>query len=160
MGDIMAGKDGGYSKDEKGNYLPKSNKRSSFETNRDSPYFKGDYAKKDYKTSQISKKSWWGDTKYESKKFEGDTDGSRFQTASKLGEKGAQESGTAAKLPGKYKTANYATNSASETGSKRLDHTSDAETDFRRKVYTAPSVIDWREQRGMSLGETKSMLGR
>ncbi len=160
MGDTMSGRDGGYSKDPEGNFVPSSKKRSSFEHNRDSKYFKGDYAKKDFKTNDYSKKSWWGDTQYESKKYEGDTDGSRFQTSSKFQGAGAREANTAADLPGNYKTGNYATSSAREATSRRIDKPSDAETDIRRRVYSAPSVVDWKEQRGMSVSDTKGFLGR
>lgn len=150
----------GYKQDQEGNWLPQNDKRSSFETNRESKYFNSEFTKKDFKTKDYSKKSWWGDTKYETKKFEGDTDGSRFQTASKFQNQGAREANTNAKLPGAYQTSDYATSSAREGTSKRMEHTSDAETDFRRKVYGAPSVIDWREQRAMSVGQTKGILGR
>ncbi|MBX3741712.1 MAG: hypothetical protein KF712_12020 [Akkermansiaceae bacterium] len=160
MNDMMAGRDGGYTKDADGNFLPTSNKRSSFEQNRDSPHFKGDYAKKNFKTNDYSKKSWWGDTQYESKKFGGDTNGSRFQTSSRFQDSGAREANTSAKLPGAYRTNQYGTSAAREAGGNRLGKPSDAETDIRRRVYTPPAVVDWREQRSMSMGETKSFLGR
>lgn len=150
----------GFTTDKDGNWVPQKDKRSSFETNRESAYFKGDYNKKEFKTKDISKKAWWGDTKYESKKFEGNTDGSRFQTASNLQGKGARESGANARLPGAYKTSDYATNSANEASGTRIDRPSDAETDIRRRVYTAPSVIDWKEQRALSVGQTNGILGR
>jgi len=160
MNDTMAGRDGGFSKDADGNFLPTSSKRSSFEMNRDSPHFKGDYAKKNFKTNDYSKKSWWGDTKHESKKFEGDTDGSRFQTASRFQGSGAREANTSAKLPGAYRTNQYGTSNAREAGGSRLSKPSDAETDIRRRVYTPPAIVGWQEQRAMSVNETKSFLGR
>lgn len=151
----------GYGTNSEGQWVAKSEKRSSFERgNRDSAYFKGDYSKKGYETKKFAKQSWWGDTKYESKSYQGDTDGSRFQTNSRLQGQGAREAGNSARLPGEYRTGDYATNSAREAGSSRLSKPSDAETDVRRRVYTPPAVIDWREQRNMSIGETKSLLGR
>jgi hypothetical protein len=153
-------RDNGYKTDADGNLVPRSNKRSSFELNRDSPHFKGDYAKKNFKTNDYSKKSWWGDTQYESKKFGGDTDGSRFQTSSRFQDSGAREANTSAKLPGAYRTNQYGTSTAREAGGSRFGKPSDAETDVRRRVYTPPAVVDWREQRSMSVGETKSFLGR
>ncbi|WAC21021.1 hypothetical protein OVA24_06445 [Luteolibacter sp. SL250] len=160
MADTIAGRDGGYTKDADGNFLPTSNKRSSFELNRDSPHFKGDYAKKNFKTNDYAKKSWWGDTQHERKKFGGDTDGSRFQTSSRFQGAGAREANTSAKLPGAYRTNQYGTSTAREAGGSRLGKPSDAETDVRRRVYTPPAVVDWKEQRSMSMGETKSFLGR
>lgn len=153
--------DNGYKQDSEGNWLPKTDRRSSFETQGDSPYFKGDYAKKDFQTKKFTKKSWWGDTQYESKKYEGDTDGSRFQTASALGGKSAREgTKSVSGMPDRYETGNYATGTAREAGAGRIDRPSDAETDFRRKVYTAPSIIDWREQRSMDMSQTRGILGR
>ena len=37
---------------------------------------------------------------------------------------------------------------------------SDAETDVRRRVFDAPDVIDWREQRPLTIQETRGILGR
>jgi len=150
----------GYKQDGEGNWLPQSDKRSSFELNRESAYFKGDYAKKQYKTGDYAKKSWWGDTKYESKRYEGKTDGSRFQTTSKFQQQGAREANTAADIPDNYKTGNYATSAAREAGSKRLGKSSDAETDVRRRVFPQPEMFDWRQQRDMSVSETKNIMGR
>jgi hypothetical protein len=151
----------GYTQSEDGSWVPKNDKRSSFETNRESAYFKGDYNKKEFKTKDVSKKSWWGNTKYESKKFEGNLDGNRFRTASNIRDQGpARETGSAARETGNYRTGNYATSTATESGATRLDRPSDAETDARRRVYTAPSVIDWREQRALSVGQTNGMLGK
>jgi hypothetical protein len=150
----------GYKQDSEGNWIPQSDKRSSFEMNRESAYFKGDYAKKQYKTQDFAKKSWWGDTKYESKQYEGNTDGSRFQTTSKFQQQGAREANTAADIPDAYKTGNYATSTAREAGSKRLGKSSDAETDVRRRVFPQPEIYDWREQRNLSVSETKGILGR
>lgn len=161
MADTMTGRDGGFSRDSEGNWVAKSKKRSSFETNRESAYFKDGYAKKEYGGKKdYSKKSWWGDTTYESKSYGGDTDGSRFQTTSRLQGQGAREAGDAANLPGNYRTGNYKTGSAREAARNNLDKPSDAETDVRRRVYPAPSVVNWGEQRSMSMQETKGILGR
>jgi hypothetical protein len=161
MADTMAGRDGGYTKDEDGSWTTSSKKRSSFETDRNSPYFKGDYAKKEYGGKKdYSKKSWWGATEYERKGYEGDTDGSRFQSTSRYQGKGARETGTAANLPGDYRTENYATGAANEAGQRHLDKPSDAETDVRRRVFPAPTVTRWNPQRAMSVEETKGILGR
>ena len=49
---------------------------------------------------------------------------------------------------------------ARETDGKRLDRPSDAETDIRRRVFQQPQIIDYRDQRKLTLQETKSFLGR
>ena len=154
-------KDNGYKQDANGAWVPKSDRRSSFESQGESAYFKGEYAKKEFKGGkEYAKKSWWGDTQYQSKAYQGDTDGSRFQTSSKFQGSQARNARKAANIPDNYQTGSYATGSAREASSKRIDRPSDAETDFRRKVYTAPSVIDWREQRAMDMSQSKSILGR
>jgi hypothetical protein len=154
-------KDNGYKQDANGNWVPKSDKRSSFESQGQSAYFKGEYAKKEFNGGkEYAKKSWWGDTQYQSKQYQGDTDGSRFQTSSKFQGTQARDARKAADIPDNYQTGSYATGSARESSGKRIEHSSDAETDFRRKVYTAPSVVDWREQRAMDVNQTKGILGR
>jgi hypothetical protein len=151
---------GGYRQDSKGNWKSNSNKRSSFESQGDSPYFKGDYGSKEYKTGEYTKKSWWGNKDYQPKQYAGNTDGSRFQQKSRLDGQGARESGSAAKLPDPYQTDAYATGSALEAGNSPIGKPSDAETDNRRKAYQQPDVIDWREQRAMTLQQSKGILGR
>jgi len=161
MADNMAGRNDGFTKDDEGNWKTSSGKRSSFETNRESAYFKGDVDKKEYGGKKdYSKKSWWGDTRYESKSYEGNTDASRFQTASRYQGSGARESGSAADLPDSYKTGTYGTGAAREAGKSNISKTSDAETDIRRRVFPKPAITNWGEQRQMSVEDTKSFLGR
>lgn len=150
----------GYTQDADGNWVPRSDKRSSFESQGKSPYFQDKYEKKTFKTGDYKKKSWWGNKEYGRKEFAGNTDGSRFQKASRLDGQGARESGTAADLPAAYQTGEYATTAARESGRSDLAKPSDAETDVRRRVYQAPDIIDWREQRSLSLEQSKGILGR
>jgi hypothetical protein len=150
----------GFKQDDKGNWVPKSDKRSSFESQGRSTQFQGEYAKKAYKTGEYAKKSWWGNKEYGRKQYAGNTDGSRFQTKSRLDGKGAREAGNQADLPHPYETGTYATNAAREAGNQAISKPSDAETDIRRDVYKAPPVIDWREQRALSLEQSRGILGR
>lgn len=150
----------GYKQDAEGNWLPKTDKRSSFENQGRSAYFKGEYGRKTYKTEGYSKKSWWGNKDYVLKEYSGDTDGSRFQKTSGLTGKGARETGRSAGMSNAYQTDGYATGPARETGAPPVEKSSDAETDIRRKVYPAPEIIDWQEQRTLSLEQSKGILGR
>jgi hypothetical protein len=150
----------GYKQDANGNWAPRNDKRSSFESQGESPYFKGEYGKKDYKTGDYSKKSWWGNKDYGRQHYAGSTDGSRFQKTSRLDGKGARESGSAADVPDPYQTDTYATSAAREAGKGKLAKPSDAETDIRRRVYQQPEIIDWRQQRTLSLEQSKGILGR
>lgn len=151
----------GYVVDADGNWKPRNNKRSSFESGGDSAYFKGEYGKKEaYKTGEYSKKSWWGNKDYSHQSYAGNTDGSGFRKTSRLDGQGARESGGAADVPDPYQPGSYATSSARETSAGRLTKPSDAETDVRRRVFQQPDVIDWREQRALSLDQSKGILGR
>ena len=150
----------GYVQDSSGNWVPRGDKRSSFESQGASPYFKGEYNKKNYQTDQYSKKSWWGNKEYGRKSYAGDTDGSRFQKASQMQGRGARESGGSADLPDAYQTGNYATSDARETSVRKVTKTTDAETDNRRSIYSQPEIIDWREQRALTLEQSKGILGR
>jgi len=150
----------GYSQDSEGNWKASGNKRSSFESIGATPYFKGDYQKDTYKTGEYAKKSWWGNKDYGRKSYDGNTDGSRFMTSSALDGKNAGEAGTAAKIPGNYQTNDFATNDAREAGTRNVSKPSDAETDVRRRVFKQPDIIDWREQRQLSVEQSKGLLGR
>lgn len=153
-------KDNGYKTDASGNLVPKSNKRSSFENKGESPYFQGEYGKKTYKTAKYSKKSWWGNKDYGRQEYTGNTDGSRFQKNSRFDGKGARESGSPADIPGPYQTDRYATNAAREAGKDRLSKPANAEIENRRSVFPQPEITDWREQRALSLEQSKGILGR
>lgn len=150
----------GYQQDSNGNWVPKIDKRSSFESQDDSHNFKGEYSGKTYKAGEYAKKSWWGNKDYGRQSYAGDTDGSRFQTKSRLDGKGARESGSAANVSGPYQTGSYATSAARETDKNHLTKPSDAETDSRRRVYQEPEIIDWKQQRSMTMDQSKGILGR
>ena len=149
----------GYKQDATGNWVPLNDQRSPFESKGTSPYFQGKYQKKAYPTKDVATKSWWGSKPYEHQKYAGNTDASRFQKNSPLAGKGAREAGTAADLPADYKTGSYATNAAREAGQRRIGKPTDTQTDDRRKVYPAPEITDWKEQRSLSVDQSKGILG-
>ena len=139
--------------------MPQTDQRSSFEAKGKPAYFQGDYAKKTYQTNSYARKSWWGNKDYGRKPYAGDTDGSRFKKTSRFDQQGAPEAGTAADLPAAYPTGSYATAAAREAGRQGIKKTSDTQTDIRRKVYQSPEIIDWREQRSLSMEQSKGILG-
>jgi hypothetical protein len=94
--------DNGYKQDEAGNWVPKSDQRSSFESIGESPYFKGTQKKKEFKTGAYQSKAFWGNRDFKVKSYQGDTDGSRFQTKARQQGMTAREGGDAAELPGEY----------------------------------------------------------
>jgi hypothetical protein len=150
----------GYVQDADGNWVPQNDKRSSFESQGKSAYFQGDYAKKQFQTTDYSKKSWWGNKDYKPAKYEGNTDGSRFQTASRHDGQGARETGQSAGFSNTYRTGRYGTGAARESAVSNLAKPSDAVTDRRREVFQAPEIIDYQEQRSLSLEQSKGILGR
>jgi hypothetical protein len=88
---------GGYKQNENGEWVPKSDKRSAYDSQRDSPYFKGKVEKERYKTGDYAKKSWWGSKDYGKKTYSGNTDGSRFQTTARQEGQMSRDDGRAAR---------------------------------------------------------------
>jgi hypothetical protein len=155
---------GGYKQDKDGNWVTKSDKRSSYDSQRDSAYFKGKMEKKKYSTGDYQeKKSWWGSKEYGAKDYEGNTGESRFLgTEARQGGMTARDDGKSARESGSFETNSHRHDgkSARESGSSPVERPLDAEVQSRRGVYKAPSVIDWKEQRTMSMEQSKGILGR
>ncbi len=151
----------GYQQDSNGNWKPQSDKRSPFESQGQDPNFAGKNCKaKAYKTGDYAKKSWWGNKEYDRKAYAGNTDASRFQTASDLQGKGAREANTAANIKNPYTTSAYATNAAREARVEAVKKSSNDQIENRRKAFQQPEIIDWREQRTLSMDQSKGILGR
>lgn len=151
----------GFTQNEAGNWVPNTDKRSSYEAVGASRYFdNSQYNKKTYQTDEHSKKSWWGNKDYGRKPYAGDTDGSQFQRSARQQGQSAREAGGSADIPDDYQTGGYATSSAREAGSSKLAKPSDIETDTRREIYKQPAIIDWREQRSLTLEQSRGILGR
>ena len=150
-----------FKRDANGGYtVNKDSKRSPYESMGEDQNFKKDgVAKKEYKTGDYAKKSWWGNKDYDRKTYAGNTDGSRFSKASSLQDKGAREAGANAKIKGDYQTDSYATNSASESNHQGIDKPSNDNIENRRDEFLQPEIIDWKEQRKLSLGQSRKLLG-
>ncbi|MBM3863051.1 MAG: hypothetical protein FJ385_03725 [Verrucomicrobia bacterium] len=151
---------GGYVQDSGGNWVPRQNKRSAYEGKDAGTKLRKTQETKDFATEAYKSKSWWGRKEYGRQSYEGGTDGSRFRKASRDQGKGAREAGSAAKVPDPYRTGQYGTGPAIESSRKPMTKPSDAETDERRRVFDAPDVVDWREQRPLTIQETRGILGR
>lgn len=151
----------GYKQNEKGEWVPKSDKRSSYDSQRDTPYFKDKLDTMErYKTGDYAKKSWWGSKEYGKKPYEGDTDGSRFRSEARQDGQVARYDGKAARTSEPFKTNTLPTESARESRNPAVDRPTNAYTESQRKTYKAPSVIDWKEQRSMDMDQSRSILGR
>lgn len=151
---------GGYKQNENGEWVPKSDKRSAYDSQRDSPYFKGKVEKERYKTGEYAKKSWWGNKDYGKKNYSGNTDGSRFQTKAQQDGQISRDAGRAARATDPFKTNTLSRESARETRNPAINRPSSAAVESQRDSYTAPSVIGWKEQRSMSMDQSRSILGR
>ena len=151
---------GGYKQDANGQWVPKSDKRSQYDGQGESPYFKGKVETERYKTGEYSKKSWWGSKDYGTKDYSGNTDGSRFRTTARQEGQVARDNGKVARSTDPFKTNTLDTKSARESSNAAVKRPSNAYTNSQRKTYKAPSVIDWREQRSMSMDRSRGLLGR
>ncbi len=150
----------GYKQDADGNWVPTSNKRSSFEQKGESPYFKGKIEKKVYQTGDYKKTIWGGKKTYQTTEYKGDTDGSRFKIESEQQGKVAYLGDKKVDTLDPYKTNKLEYGSARESDAKNLDKPRNDYAESRRRSYVPPSVTDWKEQRKMSLEESRSILGR
>jgi hypothetical protein len=150
----------GYKKDAEGNWAPTSNKRSSFEQKGQSSYFKGEIEKKAYQTGDYEKTSWWGKKAYQHSEYKGDMDGSRFKIESKQQGKVAYLGNKKVDTLDPYQTNRLEYGGARESDAKSIAKPRNDYAESRRRSYVQPSVIDWEEQRKMSLEESRSILGR
>ncbi len=153
-------KDNGFVKDPSGNFVPKSDKRSSFESQGKNSQFSKQFSKKAYKTTDYTKKTFGGNKDYGLKQYGGNTDGSRFQTTSALQGKSTREAGQAAKIPGPYQTDRYATNAAREASAQAITSAPDDLTENRRAAFKQPEIYDYSSQRALSIEQSKGVLGR
>lgn len=129
--------------------------------NRANRLFEGEFAKREFAAKDYTKKSFWGSKEYAKQVYGGNTDGSRFQQGSDFGSKGAREGGRTSRASGeRFATGTHATGAAREAGHAGIRSVSDAETDSRRRTYIQPSITDYRNQRGLTIDDTRSMLGR
>lgn len=151
---------GGFKQDAEGSWAPTSNKRSSFELQRETPHFKGSIEKQAYQTGDYQKKSWWGKKTYEAGEYKGDTDGSRFKKQAKHQGKVAPYGDEKVAKGDPYKTHKLDYQSARESNAADIDKPRNDYAESRKRGYVPPSVIDWKEQRKLSVEQSRSILGR
>lgn len=150
----------GYKQDAEGTWKPQNDRRSEFESKGESRFAGKNFEKKNYRAGDYAKKSWWGNKEYDRKNYSGNTDGARFQKSSALQGQNAREAGSNAKIPDAYQTDRYETPAARESGTGPVAKSSNATVDKRRKVFQQPEIMDWREQRSLSVDQSKGILGR
>ena len=149
----------GYTQDDKGNWAPKIDKRSSYETQGKSAYFDRKYEGKSFNTDSYAKKSWWGGKEMPHKAYQGKMEQIDHQDANIVGKPSVIRS-KAYKTRSHDQTGSYGTHAAIENEAGDLDKPSDAETDVRRKTPIKPKITDYDQQRAMSIEQSKSLLGK
>lgn len=152
--------DSGYKQDSQGNWVPQDKRRSPYESQGQSAYFQKDFKKQEYKAGDYSKKSWWGNKELDRQSYAGNTKATRYQKTSDLQGKSPRESKNVANTPGSYDTNAYATSSARETAAKRIGKTTNDGIENKRENFDPPEIINWREQRSLSVEQSRGILGR
>lgn len=152
--------EGGYRQDSEGNWVPRTDKRSSFDSQRESAYFKGNVEKSDFRTGEFKKRSWWGNKDFGNEAYAGDTDGSRFQTSANQQGKRSQADGARARTSGAYQTNRLGKKAANEGRNASIGRPLDSGVEARRGTYSAPAVVDWQANRNMSVEQSRGILGR
>jgi hypothetical protein len=148
-------------KDEDGNPMMKSDRRSSMEGKQSNVAGSQDFSGKDYNKKSYRKKRWGGNTVFGRKKYEGNTDASQYQKEPWFVKKQAGLKNQRAGAEGKtYSDNPFRKPTAREQGGARISHSSDAKTDFRRRVFKQPGITHWKDQPGLGVGDTNRMLGR
>ena len=150
----------GYTQDADGKWIPQSDKRSQFEYQSKSQFADKQFKKSEYKTGDYKKTAWAGDKTYATQAYAGNTDASRLKTTSNLQSQNAKETNTNAKIPSPYQTNQLTKNSAREASNKPLAKPSNDNIENRRAEFNQPKIIDWQQQRAMSLDQSKGILGR
>lgn len=128
---------------------------------RSNKYFNGEIAKREFAAKDYSKKSFWGSKEYAKKVYGGPTDGNHLMKGSRYNSQGARENTMVSSESGsRFGTSTHATGAAREAGTSNISKNSDAKTDARRKSFVQPEITDWKNQRGLTIDDTRSMLGR
>ena len=156
--DRYAMKKADMERDEKGMF--KAAKRSQFDGQK-ALAFGGGVGTASYRKKTFNTQGWSGNTTARTKSYGENTDGSRFQTASRFQGASAAQDGSRSRFDGsKARTSKYETGRAPEAGSKRLDKPTDSLTDFKRRVYPEPQIMTEAEYRALTVDQTRSILGR
>jgi len=141
--------------------MMKSDRRSSMEGKDSNMASNRDFSGQDYSTKNYRKKRWGGNTFFGRKKYEGNTDASKYQKEPWFVKKQAGAQGQRASADRKSYSVNpFRRSTAREQGRTPISRTQDAESSIRRRVFQQPEITHWKNQKGLSVGDTNKMLGR
>jgi hypothetical protein len=152
----------GFSQDAEGNWQPAgSNQRSQFEGRSASgTNTRNQFEASRFSTRSLDRPQWARNEAEKPQRFDGHTDGSGFQTPAADQNRRARDANARARIPGNYRTSPFATSQSRENNAKRHDRPTDYQTERARDSFEDPSITDWREQRNLSLDQSRSILSR
>ncbi|MDX1680554.1 MAG: hypothetical protein R3242_07475 [Akkermansiaceae bacterium] len=149
----------GYKMDDQGNWVPRTDKRSQYEFYGDSAQFDGSVSRKSFNTNRLEKGSWMGSKEYARPRHRHTGSNSGFASASRLdGQDAALE--RRLRTPARITGNHIARDTAQESHGNRADKPENAAVQHRREVYVEPAIIDYRQQRELSIQQSKQLLGR
>ena len=124
-------------------------------------HFTGEFAKREFNGKNYDKKSFWGSKDYAKKVYGGNTDGSRFRDGARESLLGAREGAMVSRESNRtHDKGRQFGGAANENSTAGVTTQSDAQTDFRRSVFTPPPVENVQRKRALTVEDTKSILGR
>ena len=146
-------------KDKMGNFTGPV--RSQYEGKRDIS-FGGGVGKAVYRAGNYQSPEWKGPGQVRTGSYPGKTDGSRFQTPSRVqvtspSHLAARKSRFHGRRAG---TGVYKAGGARESNAGPVDKPSDGYTDFRRRVFPEPLIISDDEYNRRSVEQMRNVLGR
>jgi hypothetical protein len=151
----------GFVQDSQGNWIPRNNRRSQLEGRAASGIERSNHnANRRFNANNIQTAEWTRASSARPQSYSGPTDGSGIQKPAAAQGQEARQSGAQASIPGEYDTEDYRTGASRENRGRRFARKTDAQTENRRDSLPPPEIIDWREQRRMSIEQSRSMLSR
>lgn len=149
-------------KDADGNPVMKSDKRSQFENKSSNSMSNRDFRGQDYTKKSYRKDRWGGGKSFGLKKFEGNTDASRYQKEPWFVKKQALKGSSQARVSNKKFLVNpFRSQKKSYTrGVRELPKPESSRVIQKRNSMGQPTITDWKSQKGLSVKDTNSMLGR
>lgn len=151
----------GYKQDAEGNWVPRSDRRSTYDERKEARVKRRNFQNNQrYQTHSYQTAEWTRNRSEKPKPYAGPTDGSEFQISAAADGQVARQSGVDSGLARGYDTRNYRTGNAREDQGRRMPKKPDTQTEKRRDNLPPVDVIDWREQRKMTIEQSRSLLSR
>ncbi len=150
----------GYVQDANGQWKPRVNRRSSFESQGESSFANQPFSTKKFQAPTLKKQSWWGNRTLDRKRFD-TPDTSALVPERSLSFNTPQEANQSfATTTSAESGRSFASGVAKEQQHSRIPTRANDFVQKRRQVYPQPAIIDWNAQRQLDINSTKSMLGR